>query len=113
MGKAKCPARWKRIWRKGLPATAILLTAALSFIGAGVEAPTPEWGSMIAMGYQNIITGHWWPSIFPGLALALTIFGFSLVGASVEVLADPVRRGRLAGEVRQRRGVKVAPAGQV
>ncbi len=89
---------------------AILLTAALSFIGAGVEAPTPEWGSMIAMGYQNIITGHWWPSIFPGLALALTIFGFSLVGSSVEVLADPVRRGRLAGEIRNRRGRKSATA---
>jgi peptide/nickel transport system permease protein len=78
---------------------AILLTAALSFIGAGVEAPTPEWGSMIAMGYQNIITGHWWPSIFPGLALAITIFGFSLIGSSVEVLADPVRRRQLAGQI--------------
>lgn len=89
---------------------AILLTAALSFIGAGVEAPTPEWGSMIAMGYQNIITGHWWPSIFPGLALALTIFGFSLVGASVEVLADPVRRGRMAGEIRDRRSRKAVAA---
>ncbi|MBN9073172.1 MAG: ABC transporter permease [Rhizobiales bacterium] len=86
----------------------ILLTAGLSFIGAGVEAPTPEWGSMIAMGYQNIITGHWWPSIFPGLALALTIFGFSLVGSSVEVLADPVRRGRLAGEIRSKRVRKTA-----
>ena len=78
---------------------AILLTSALSFIGAGVEAPTPEWGSMIAMGYQNIITGHWWPSIFPGLALALTIFGFSLIGSSIEVLADPVRRRQLAGQL--------------
>ena len=36
----------------------VLLTAALSFIGAGVVAPTPEWGSMIAMGFQNIVTGH-------------------------------------------------------
>ena len=62
------------------------------------EAPTPEWGSMIAMGYQNIVTGHWWPSIFPGLALAVTVFGFSLIGSSVEVLADPVRRQRLAGQ---------------
>ena len=78
---------------------AILLTSALSFIGAGVEAPTPEWGSMIAMGYQNIITGHWWPSIFPGLALALTIFGFSLIGSSIEILADPVRRRQLAGQL--------------
>ena len=70
----------------------VLLTAALSFIGAGVEAPTPEWGSMIAMGFQSIITGHWWPSIFPGLALAITVFGFALIGSSVEVLADPARR---------------------
>ena len=77
---------------------AVLLTAALSFIGAGVEAPTPEWGSMIAMGFQNIITGHWWPSIFPGLALALTVFGFALVGSSVEVLADPARRRALVGQ---------------
>lgn len=51
----------------------VLLTAALSFVGAGVEAPTPEWGSMIAMGFQNIITGQWWPSVFPGIALALTV----------------------------------------
>jgi peptide/nickel transport system permease protein len=89
---------------------AILLTAALSFIGAGVEAPTPEWGSMIAMGYQNIITGHWWPSIFPGLALALTIFGFSLIGSSIEVLADPARRRTLAGQIEQRGAAAVQPA---
>jgi peptide/nickel transport system permease protein len=94
---------------------AILLTAALSFIGAGVEAPTPEWGSMIAMGFQNIITGHWWPSIFPGLALAVTVFGFALVGSSVEVLADPARRRALAGQMEQRRRATLpvgpAPAG--
>ncbi|WP_457938418.1 ABC transporter permease [Mesorhizobium sp. 10J20-29] len=87
---------------------AILLTAALSFIGAGVEAPTPEWGSMIAMGYQNIITGHWWSSIFPGLALALTIFGFSLIGSSIEVLADPARRRSIAGELQRRRKIPTA-----
>jgi peptide/nickel transport system permease protein len=81
---------------------AILLTAGLSFIGAGVEAPTPEWGSMIAMGYQNIITGHWWPSIFPGLALALTVFGFALIGSSVEILADPARRRMLGGSIQGR-----------
>ena len=74
---------------------AILLTSALSFIGAGVEAPTPEWGSMISMGFQNIVTGHWWPSIFPGLALAVTVLGFALVGSSIEILADPVRTRKL------------------
>lgn len=81
---------------------AILLTAGLSFIGAGVEAPTPEWGSMIAMGFQNVITGHWWPSIFPGLALAVTVFGFALIGSSVEVLADPARRRTLGGQIQGR-----------
>jgi peptide/nickel transport system permease protein len=82
----------------------ILLTAALSFIGAGVKQPTAEWGSMIAMGYQNIVTGHWWPSIFPGLALALTVFGFSLVGSSIEVLSDPARRRRLVERMQVARG---------
>lgn len=78
---------------------AVLLTAALSFIGAGVEAPTPEWGSMIAMGYQNIVTGHWWPSIFPGLALAVTVFAFALIGSSIETLSDPARRRALLAEI--------------
>ena len=77
---------------------AIILTAALSFVGAGVRAPTPEWGSMIAMGFQNVTTGQWWPSVFPGLALAITVFGgFALVGASIEFLADPDRRATIVG----------------
>lgn len=73
----------------------ILLTAGLSFIGAGVRAPTPEWGSMISMGFQNVVTGQWWPSVFPGLALAITVFGFSLIGLSIEVFADPMKRRAL------------------
>lgn len=84
----------------------ILLTSALSFVGAGVRAPTPEWGSMIAMGFQNVVTGQWWPSMFPGAMLAITVFGFSLVGASIEVLADPAKRRQLLSEVRQRRTKK-------
>ena len=78
---------------------AILLTAGLSFIGAGVRAPTPEWGSMIAMGFQNVVTGQWWPSVFPGLALAITVFGFSLIGLSIEVFADPVKRRTLVRDL--------------
>jgi peptide/nickel transport system permease protein len=78
---------------------AILLTAGLSFIGAGVRAPTPEWGSMIAMGFQNVVTGQWWPSVFPGLALAITVFGFSLIGLSIEVFADPVKRRALVRDL--------------
>ena len=74
--------------------SAVLIAAGLSFIGAGVRAPTPEWGSMIAMGFQNVVTGQWWPSIFPGLALALTVFGLGQVGASILAYADPRERQR-------------------
>lgn len=77
----------------------ILLTAGLSFVGAGVRAPTPEWGSMIASGFQNVVTGQWWPSVFPGLALAITVFGFSLVGGSVELLSDPAKARRLVQDL--------------
>jgi peptide/nickel transport system permease protein len=78
----------------------VLLTAGLSFVGAGVVAPTPEWGSMIAMGFQNVVTGQWWPSVFPGIALCITVVGFALVGESLEVLADPERRRVLSGSLR-------------
>lgn len=44
---------------------AILTTAGLSFVGAGVRVPTPEWGSMIAIGASDMITGHWWFLFFP------------------------------------------------
>lgn len=73
----------------------VLLTAGLSFVGAGVRAPTPEWGSMIAMGFPNVMTGQWWPSVFPGLALAVTVYGFALIGSSIEFMADPRRRRTL------------------
>jgi peptide/nickel transport system permease protein len=79
----------------------ILLTAGLSFVGAGVRAPTPEWGSMIAMGFQNVVTGQWWPSMVPGAMLAITVFGFSLVGNSIEVLADPASRRQLLADARR------------
>lgn len=73
---------------------AVLLAASLSFIGAGVRAPTPEWGSMIAMGFQNVVTGQWWPSVFPGLALALTVFGLGRIGASILAWSSPRERSR-------------------
>jgi peptide/nickel transport system permease protein len=71
---------------------AILLTAGLSFIGAGVRVPTPEWGSMIAVGAKNVYTGEWWASVFPGLALAVTVLGFSLLGEALVQITDPTRR---------------------
>ena len=63
---------------------AILLTAGLSFVGAGVRPPTPEWGSMIATGASQLVLGDWWPSIFPGAAISLTVFGFAVCGHVLE-----------------------------
>jgi peptide/nickel transport system permease protein len=71
---------------------AILLTAGLSFIGAGVRVPTPEWGSMIAVGAKNVYTGEWWPSVFPGIALAITVLGFALLGETMVQMTDSTRR---------------------
>ncbi len=70
----------------------ILMTAGLSFIGAGVRVPTPEWGLMIASGAQNMITGQWWIAFFPGVAMSLAILGFALVGDALRDILDPTRR---------------------
>jgi peptide/nickel transport system permease protein len=59
---------------------AILVTAGLSFIGAGIRPPTAEWGSMIASGANGIVIGQWWTSVFPGVAMSLSVFGFAAVG---------------------------------
>ena len=63
---------------------AILLTAGLSFVGAGVRPPTPEWGLMISTGANQIVLGEWWPSVFPGIAISLTVFGFAVLGNALE-----------------------------
>lgn len=71
---------------------AMLLTAGLSFVGAGVRVPTPEWGSMISIGAANIMTGEWWVALFPGAALGITVLGFAILGNAAEELLDPSRR---------------------
>jgi peptide/nickel transport system permease protein len=63
---------------------AIILTAGLSFVGAGVRPPTPEWGLMISLGAPQIILGEWWPSVFPGIAMSVSVFGYAVVGHSFE-----------------------------
>lgn len=70
----------------------ILLTSGLSFVGAGVPVPTPEWGSMIAIGAPNMMTGQWWTALFPGIALGVTILGYALVGDGLRDYLDPVRK---------------------
>ena len=70
----------------------ILLTSGLSFVGAGVPVPTPEWGSMIAIGAPNMMTGQWWTALFPGIALGISILGYALVGDGLKEFLDPTKR---------------------
>jgi len=70
----------------------ILLTAGLSFVGAGVAPPTPEWGLMIQSGAQNMMTGQWWTAVFPGVALGITIVGYALLGDNLRIFMDPMNR---------------------
>src|SRR5258708_482247 len=71
---------------------AILLTSALSFVGAGVPKPTPEWGSMISIGAPNMMTGQWWTAFFPGVFLGLTVLGYALCGDGLRDYIDPMNR---------------------
>jgi len=72
---------------------AILLTAGLSFVGAGVRMPTPEWGLMVANGAQQMILGVWWAALFPGLAIIISVLTFAILGDAVKRLAEPTSRG--------------------
>ncbi len=73
---------------------AILLTAGLSFVGAGVRMPTPEWGLMVSNGAQQMILGVWWVALFPGLAIVISVLTFALLGDAVKSIADPNSGGR-------------------
>ena len=71
---------------------AILNAAGLSFLGLGVQAPTPEWGIMVAEGARFISTGQWWLVAFPGLALMLAVLCFNLLGDGLRDILDPRMR---------------------
>ena len=70
-----------------------LTTAGLSFLGLGIEPPTPEWGRMVAEG-RDYLLDQWWASTFPGLALFMFVVGFNLFGEIVRDWLDPSNVGR-------------------
>lgn len=71
---------------------AILNAAGLSFIGLGVRPPDAEWGIMVAEGAQYIVSGEWWISFFPGMALMLCVLCFNFMGDGLRDLMDPRKR---------------------
>ncbi len=72
-----------------------LLASTVEGIGLGAQPPTPEWGSMVSDG-RNYLVDQWWMSTLPGLAIALTVLGFNLLGDGIRDLLDPhLRHARL------------------
>jgi peptide/nickel transport system permease protein len=107
---ARCSgnSEWRAVFRHVLPNSlaaplaqvsvilggTILAIAGLSFVGAGVRVPTPEWGLMISEGSSSLITGQWWASVFPGIAIGLCVLGFALLGDGLRLYLDPKQRRR-------------------
>jgi peptide/nickel transport system permease protein len=66
----------------------ILLESTLSFLGVGIPRPTPAWGIMVADGRELIVMA-WWVSMFPGLAIMLTVLSLNLLGDWLRDYLDP------------------------
>lgn len=69
-------------------ATAIIVAAALSFIGLGIQPPVPEWGAMLSGG-RSFIRNYWFMTVFPGMAIMITVFGLNLLGDGLRDALDP------------------------
>ncbi len=98
--------RWRILWRHLLPnamtpvliqatllfGNLILAESSLSFLGMGVQPPTPTWGNLIAEG-RDALTDAWWIASFPGAAIALAVIGFNLLGEGLRNAWDPHHAG--------------------
>jgi peptide/nickel transport system permease protein len=71
---------------------AMLDAAGLSFIGLGVRPPQAEWGMMISEGMNNLLGGQWWVTVFPGLAIFVSVLGFNLLADGLRDIMDPRMR---------------------
>lgn len=71
---------------------AIIVASSLSFLGVGIRPPTPELGAIITNGFQFIISGQWWISVFPGLLIVLIVIGFNMMGDAIREATDVTLR---------------------
>ena len=74
---------------------AIIIEAALGFLGVGVPPPTPTWGNMLAVSLNAGLVPPWWLVLFPGLAITLTVLAFNLLGDGIRDVLDPRLRRAL------------------
>jgi peptide/nickel transport system permease protein len=72
---------------------AIIIEAALGFLGVGIPPPTPTWGNMLADSLNAGLVPPWWLVLFPGLAITITVLAFNLLGDGVRDILDPRLRG--------------------
>ena len=63
---------------------AVFAVATLSFLGFGIQPPTPDWGADISANYVGLLSGYWWQTLFPALALASLVVAVSLIADSIE-----------------------------
>jgi peptide/nickel transport system permease protein len=73
---------------------AILTEASLSYLGMGVQEPVPAWGLMLQGGAEEYVESAFWVAFFPGLAIAVTVFGFNMFGDALRDILDPRLRRR-------------------
>lgn len=85
------PTLWVK-WAGDVGIT-ILLIGSMSFIGAGAQPPSAEWGAMV-LSAKSYVTSAWWGAFFPGMAIAITAMGFSLVGDAIHTRLLSVHKGR-------------------
>ena len=76
---------------------AIVIEAGLSFLGLGVQPPTPSWGAILSDGFQNIMQSPW-GVVFASIILMITTLGFTMLGETLRDIVDP----RLSGLTRRR-----------
>jgi peptide/nickel transport system permease protein len=69
-------------------AAAVLTESGLSFLGIGVQPPDPSWGNILTEGKDNIEIA-WWLSLYPGLAILITVMGYNLLGEGIRDSLDP------------------------
>jgi ABC-type dipeptide/oligopeptide/nickel transport system permease subunit len=72
---------------------AIIIEAALGFLGVGVPPPTPTWGNLLADSLNSGLVPPWWLVVFPGLAITITVLAFNLFGDGIRDTLDPRLRG--------------------
>ena len=70
----------------------IIAEASLSFLGVGVPAPEPAWGSMLADGRSMLMVGAWWLTVFPGLCIMMVVLATQLIGDWLRIRLDPQLR---------------------